>query len=297
MSFQDFIARHEATLTAQTVREHGICGYVSSGEFKTDRISWCIRYEIFLQAMNDFLRAFPEATPIKGMSLIPRIYKNPALREVTDIDLYYPYDPEPVVSYLRREGFEIDHDKWEGNDYKLNARKKILGIDVPFEIHKKLLWTKDEPWQIGQEDGNRTLAPEDELVYLSGHLVYQHSLLSLHWLIDIALLIQDTKDWDENRLNNLLSRLPLKNSLSTALWCVREHFKQDLGVVLNRFILTDIKNKMIQQLITEDFLWLTMHAKGRYYLLKHLFKDTFAEALKYDVLWIKNVLQGKREEP
>lgn len=257
-------------------------------------IRWNIRYLVFERELKEFLAHFPGSFPIKGMSLIPRLYKDPGLREVTDIDISCQHPPALVKSYLRDRGFVLHEDKWEANSYKINASQVIDGVEVPIEVHQKLLWTKEEPWAVQRLNGEISLRPEDELIYLCGHLAYQHTMLSLHWLIDIALLIETQVTWDERRIEELLKSLPLRTSLRTILWALEYHLELKLPDSLAVFVKTHRKDALIENFMSLEFLWKSQRMAVRYYALKHLLKDSIKEALTYDRLWLKQRLRGEK---
>lgn len=252
-----------------------------------ESVKYILRYEIYSRELQRFLQLFPKAIPIKGMSLIPRLYKNPILRRVTDIDLYFPQDLSPLKLYFQAQGYEIHEEKWEANDFKLNASKVIDGVLVPFEIHQKLLWENDCDWKILEGPEGKTLAAEDELLYLSGHLAFQHTFLRVNWLFDIALLIQRQQHWDQSRLDFLLQKLNLKNSFSSCLWACQNFLAVSVPQNLQKYILRDKKNLLIQKTIKDHFLVQVHQHQVRYYLLKHLLKDSLTQAFNYDILWLK----------
>lgn len=284
-----FTLNHQAVIYA-----HGLEGWILeqkrielSPELKVfcqqEAVKYILRYEVFSRELSRFLQHFPSAIPLKGMSLIPRLYKNPILRRVTDIDLYYSQDLTLVKKYFMDQGFAIHEDKWEGNEFKLNASKLIDDVEVPFEIHQKLLWENNCHWEI--------TTPEDELLYLSGHLAYQHTFLRANWLFDIALLISESASWDNSRLDKQLALLNLNNAFSSCLWACEHFLDLQLPASLQKYILRDAKNRLIQKLINDDFLLTVSDHRCRYYLLKHLLKDSLTQSLNYDFLWLKQKLK------
>lgn len=284
------------------IHDHGLEGWILTKDrielapdlkkfCQQESIKYVLRYEIFNRELKKFLQQFPQAIPLKGMSLIPRIYVNPILRRVTDIDLYLAQDLAPVRLYLSQQGFTIHGEKWEANDFKVNASKVIDEVEVTFEIHQELLWKNDCEWKIIDSNLGKSLAAEDELLYLTGHLAYQHTFLRFNWLFDIALLIQQKPDWDNTRLDFLLQQLSLNNSFSSCLWACQHFLHIKLPESLQKYVLSDKKNLLIQRTITDDFLLKVSDYPARYYLLKHLLKDSLTQAISYDLLWLKQKMK------
>jgi hypothetical protein len=278
------LSKSDIQLTPE-LREH--CARLSKNNF--------IRYEIYREELTQLLKVFPEVVPIKGMSLIPRIYQNSTLRCVSDIDLYYPGDFKKIRQYFFEQGFSISDDRWEANEFKFVATKLINGIEVPFEIHQKLLWKSEAEWQFMKDHSLefQKLIPEDELIYLCGHLAHQHTFLSLNWLIDIALLVQAQQGWDQKRIDELLMKCPLSNSLSVCLWACEKYFGLKLPNELKPYLKKDFKNKFIQKLIDQNFLKNPYHYRLKYYLIKHLIKDSLLNSFLYDYLWLKYKIKGE----
>ncbi|MBC7397237.1 MAG: nucleotidyltransferase family protein [Bdellovibrionales bacterium] len=290
----------------QNINQSGLAGWLLNREdyLLTSELSerckdltlhYLLRYEVFREEMTEFLKIFPSAVPIKGMSLIPRIYAGHCLRRVSDIDLYYPGDFQEIRKYFTEQGFSISEDDWEPDQFKLNVTKVIQGVEVPFEIHRELLWKckVDWHWQNDHRTAFQTLVPEDELVYLSGHLAYQHTMLSINWLIDIALLLKTVERWDARRIEDLLEKIPLRNSLSTCLWACESVLQVTIPVNLKPFVRKNVGNKAIHLILTEFFLWTPTKYPVRYYLLKHLLKDSIGNALLYNIIWLKHHLWKK----
>lgn len=286
------------------IADHGLEGWVlENSHFQLDdklkaychetALKYLIRYEVFARECKVFLHLFPDAVPLKGMSLVSRIYTSPTQRRITDIDLYYPYDFNLIEKYFVQNGYEIHSEKWEANNFKLNASKIIEGVLVPFEIHQKLLWENHCEWKIVEKTYIKTLAPEDELIYLSGHLAFQHTFLRINWLFDIALLLNQHSQWDSSRLDYLLHQLDLKNSLSSSLWACQQFLKIDLPQNLQKYLVNDRKNRLIQQTLSEKFLIDVNQHRIRYYFLKHLLKDSLAQSINYDMLWLKQKIKNE----
>lgn len=282
--------------TQEILSLHGLEGWVLEQKkisLESDLLTYCqsesikyaLRYEIFSRELHKFLKEFSQAFPIKGMSLIPRFYKNPIIRRVTDIDLFYPYDLTSVKKYFIDHDFLVHEEKWEANSFKLNASKVIDGIEVPFEIHQKLLWNNHCEWNL--------LNLEDELIYLCGHLAFQHTFFRANWLFDLAMIINVNPIWDTKRLDYLLENLNLKNSFSSCLWVLENILKIELPIELKKFVLGDYPNKLIQKILTDDFLIDVTKSPARYYLLKHLLKDTLTQSFTYDILWFKQKLKNE----
>ncbi len=192
--------------------------------------------------------------------------------------------------YFNIHGFQIIEDSWEANEFKLTATKVIHGVEIPFEIHRELLWKSKMQWEFtpNEKIPFQTLRLEDELIYLCGHLAHQHTMLSLHWLMDIALILQNNLKWDTKRIDSILKEVPLKTSFSSCLFACEKHLDIKIPLELTRYIKKDPKNKIIQRLMTEKFLKNPTNHRWTYLSLKHLLKDRLLDSIEYDFQWLKH---------
>ena len=150
---------------------------------------------------------------LKGAYLAMNVYRNIALRPMSDIDILVPRTAaRDALKVLKDAHYELlapateEAIPWAGKDMVL--RKE--GHHFPVEVHwtltdKEIRVNMDEWWerfQTIQMDGIEAgvLSPEDFLLHVCLHASYHHSFnMSLMTLCDIAVLVDQSwreLDWD-----------------------------------------------------------------------------------------------------
>jgi hypothetical protein len=223
---------------------------------------------------------------LKGAALIGDIYDDIGARSMADIDLLTDSEGMKwIAEELRARGYDdVSATKWEANSFKRVLSRKSQGIELVFELHERLFFNEgDVDWRFVESSelgspGFRKLAAEDMLVHLMGHLGYQHTFLHLTWLVDIDLFIRKHEiDWA--RVMVLATRLKQRRSALATLWACHDY----LG--------TPVPSRLLKmgwsKLLSGEFLWFPKKRPLRYYLIKHLMKDSAREALVYDLLWLR----------
>lgn len=195
---------------------------------------------LLLGEMERILQAFDSAgiqtVALKGAALAGWLYPEAALRPMIDLDLL-----------VRQNNLEESIRIIEGLGY----RKQKVTYHVMFYggPHKRL--TLELHWQVGSEERHETAAvtewfwgqaayqeqrgwvfsPAASLLYLAGHLIYQHGESSprLIWFYDIYLLAKKSSrelDWDE--LGRQAKALGWNTALYHALAGVQQRFGLEL---------------------------------------------------------------------
>lgn len=224
---------------------------------------------------------------LKGMHLLHEIYHDTGTRFMSDVDLLVDQNDLPMVDeILKQNNFtELMTRKFYGNNFKKNYSKKIDEIEVNIEIHSKLFFHHDfNPitTEVSKLEHFRQLSPEDLFIHLAGHLVLQHNFLFLYWLVDLYFLYdKNKKQMDWNYIHQMAKKRKLEKSVNLVLFVLEKYFKTERCDKLKfRFIYSWLINK--------KFLLRPSKHRIRYYLLKHLTKDHFSEALAYDWYWLKH---------
>lgn len=214
---------------------------------------------------------------LKGPALWCDLYL-PGEREANDLDLHVSENErEPLLEVLRGLGFETFHRSRTGiSNFKTVCIGRRFG-DFSVEVHTKLWWREPSgfawSWRPSLQPFFRRLEIEDQLLHLCGHWVAQHTMISLHWLIDIALFLETHGPrLDEQLLTKRARDLRLSRSLEVARAICRD-------------LLQDVNATSLCG-IDFEFLRDPRAKRLRYYLIKHLVQDSLGEAALYDLLWL-----------
>jgi hypothetical protein len=236
-----------------------------------------------------------EPVVLKGAALLGDIYEDPGSRSMADLDLWVkPSDWEPLVKILVDAGYrEVEGIRWEANEFKLNLSRLVDGLGIVFELHRKMFYSESrgsqvqwrtEPLCDGMPVSLRKLAREQMLAHLMGHLAYEHTFLKLSWLLDIDRYVRKhgaSLDWE--RVQALCSWLRQSRSAFSVLWAAKRY----LGTPVQWNGAGRLPDWLLESLLTEEFLWAPTEHRARYYVVKHLVKDDWREALTYDLLWLR----------
>ena len=147
-----------------------------------------------------------EAMLLKGLALAVPVYGDVAARPSRDIDLLLQAEDLPkalplaeVLGYLRYDVPEHAHTDLEfENEIILFRAADGMNIDLhwsPFDspfyqrrLDMEWFWSQSLQFRLSGT-AIRTLAPESNLIYLSGHLLLHHGGDELLWSNDIAELL------------------------------------------------------------------------------------------------------------
>lgn len=270
-------------------------GKLGQSEFKKAWKEQWFKNDLFLKEVlrvgNDLQKLKLNSRPVlvKGMALLFSIYKDFGSRFMSDCDMLLdPSDLHTVRDYLIDEGYQVIHSKsWFANDFKIQMNKVVDGIELNIELHSKLLFHHDyDKWnKVRLHEFYDTLSIEDHYLYLCAHLAFSHSFLKLFWSFDLFFLIQEHKELSFDKLKSRAKELNILNSLKMSFW------------VLNRFFNNSIpssgESRIYDFIFSNEVIWKVRQSGFRYFLLKHLSKDSFYLSIKYDVFWALNKLFGK----
>ncbi len=227
------------------------------------------------------------ATILKGAHLINTVYPSEGLRFMGDVDLLISKDSmSDWKHYLTDIGFkDITGETWSANQFKSLHLRNQHGLELVIELHTRLFYQEnaDHEW----ETLKATITPfnylrdEDLFVHLCGHLGYQHTFISLHWLFDIYLLLKKADlDWEKVRVK--ARQANVWRSCEIIIELLKRHFQFKIQLPYNNSIYSRL---MTRVLINEEFLCNSHSAKIRYFLIKHFCKDSLFQALTYDFNW------------
>jgi hypothetical protein len=179
-----------------------------------------IRSAALLTALAELLgrlnRAGVPVLLLKGAALAGRLYGDPALRPMRDLDLLvHEADAGRALEVLAACGYAAAHGEarpgvtvaWENE--LLLSKPGVIGIavelhwrpfDAPFyqqRLRADWFWATAAPITVGGACA-LTLGPEAQLLYLAGHLMLHHRGQGLRWWLDLAELLRrerDALDW------------------------------------------------------------------------------------------------------
>ena len=156
---------------------------------------------------------------LKGVALALTLYKNEALRPMSDVDVLVRWADVPrAVEVLREFGYDTPVPEirpgariaYGGELYLRPDGVHAISIDLHWNLvnsprYRRVaaedwLWDSAQPVAVGAAEG-RVLGPEAQLLHLCAHKVLHHSnedaLGAALWGYDIALLLSElTLDWD-----------------------------------------------------------------------------------------------------
>jgi hypothetical protein len=141
---------------------------------------------------------------LKGASAAERLYHNPALRPMLDMDLLVrPADIPAALETLQSLGYRYAEDvPFMGSDrdfrpeFHLSSPNLQTSVDLHWSLFQPwfykrvidpaLLWSRAQPVR-ARAVGALELAPEENIVFLAAHR-FKHAEQHLLWLYDIALI-------------------------------------------------------------------------------------------------------------
>lgn len=174
------------------------------------------RRSLFLSASLAELSGQFEAANIplialKGPPLAESLYGDAALRQSFDLDLLLqPADIAAALALVRRSGYELPPhlerlplERLLGLDCEVTLHSRrgapielhwaMAPDDYPFRFDAGLLWRSRQAAQIAGQV-IQVLAPECLLMYLCVHGA-KHAWSRLHWLGDVARLVEKGVEW------------------------------------------------------------------------------------------------------
>jgi hypothetical protein len=180
---------------------------------------------------------------VKGMDLANRIYPNPTLRSMTDIDLLVPAELYAIaIEVLLKNGYrqfqEVFSNSFRGtlarkeNPVYIDLHQKLLSDDTDEELKNYFISSEIDP-----KTGVNILNINDCFIYTLRHHAFQHSMDSSVWFLDIHLLIEQNLYWDF-----ILKKLEQKKSLAAALM-VFEYLVANHGSKIPKQVLAFLRDK------------------------------------------------------
>lgn len=144
--------------------------------------------------------------PLKGPGLARRYYGGVTLRPITDLDLLIHANDAPRWNMVFRQAGFIPSDGGDprsGHALRFREVRYRDASGTSLEAHLALcrhpayrqvfplpeVWARARPTTVNGV-ATLTLAPEDELRFLSLHFIVQHRASRLLWLVDIAELLR-----------------------------------------------------------------------------------------------------------
>jgi hypothetical protein len=192
--------------------------------------------------LKTFAREGIDVIPLKGPALGETLYRHPALRPCTDLDLLVRRESVTAVdAQLHRLGyrrfvdahsfaFDLEYDRATVYETTSGVRVDLhwgLLSDPRYawnEREAEGLWSRAVDIRVAGEAA-RGLSPEDLLLYLTVHAAVHHALAGLLWLYDLHLVLEswaDRLDWTV--LEERASRWRVRSALYFALREVKEVF-------------------------------------------------------------------------
>jgi hypothetical protein len=224
----------------------------------------------------------PRPIGLKGISLLHRIYKVDE-RSLTDIDVLYGDEHLP---HLHRAFESLGYtyrqeSSWFANNYKFIFVKKMYSLEVVFEVHTRLLPTepREHRWETLPTNNGLSLAPIDEILYLSFHYANQHTFLKTFWLRDIFLLSNQTEVWTSDVWTKAKDL-----GLFPSLVFTAQALNVEYGLMIN--IPDSLSKYLSMKLINIEFIQNPHRRLLKYYIVKHFTKKNIFSALYYDVFWL-----------
>lgn len=260
--------------------------FKSNESFKNVWIQNWHRNDLALKTLVDMLDLSTlQFSPVllKGAALLGEVYEDMGSRFMSDIDLLiHPTDFVEVEKQLVKSGFKlINSKKWKANNFKSEWSIHIGETEICFELHSKLYYHCDNEYESFEKeashlDGYLRLGKLDQFIHLSTHYAFQHTFQSLYWGFDLFFFSQKYLETLEK--SKLLIRAKEFKVLNSTLFC--------LGVLNDHFnVHIDIhKEHLTSKKIDADFLWSEERRSFEYLKVKHQTKDSFIQALEYDLL-------------
>jgi hypothetical protein len=245
------------------------------------------------QAYQDELKSWKlpndlDGVLLKGAHLISNYYPHIGQRFMGDIDILIENRQlEGWKYFLSTQGYrEITPATWAANEFKNIFLKKSGSLELVIEIHTRLFYqeTKYNKWDQHIESpypGLYFLNPNYLFIHLCGHLAYQHTFLSLHWLYDIFLISQ-SESFNISMIKSKAKEAHVLRSCQIIAYILEKYLKLKTMIELKPIFPIRL---LIDILISENFLKSPRSYPIRYLLIKHFTKDYFYHSLKYDIGW------------
>lgn len=280
--------------TLKKAKLSGLCQNQLSNDFKRQ---WLLN-QAYLDELKE-LKIPCQAVLLKGIHLISEnIYPHLGMRFMGDVDILINKGDLDLCDFIfKKHGYrDITKGTWEANKFKKVYLKESHGLELVIELHTRLFYQEERGFKWESKPHPEfpdfeLLTPEDLFIHLCGHLAYQHTFISLHWLYDIFLVVKHYQiDWEKVELR--ARQVHVLRSCQLILLLLKNYFGlkdlPDLGIPMP---LSDFGTK----LISKKFLSDPHSFPKRYWLIKHLTKDHMKDALIYDFNWLKAKLKNGKK--
>lgn len=292
-----------------TMERHHLEGLLFSGQLvakEDERYShlfkvWSSQWhynEIQLQCLRKIDRALAqimiECVLLKGTGLLLRYYQDLGARKVSDLDLLVSQKDKQKTEFLFRQmGYQrIPQTSWWGDAHKSVWEKNIDGTMVIIELHWQIFfgtrfeWQTDELQQLSNFMQIKHFSPELEFCYLVAHYATQHNFQKLFWLGDIKLLLEK-HDLNWQQVFAIAKKLRIQRAIRMVLQVVKMEFGANHSTAVPQF-----PNEWWGKYLGRN-LYVEGKRDYRYWLIKHLTKDSLLKALVYDFFWFFHRINKK----
>lgn len=243
-------------------------------------IDWQIK-----ELLEEFNNQGIDSIVLKGAALKETVYA-PGLRPIDDLDLLVQQKDLPDIERVLAQ---LDYQVLAGGEINFIRPGWPAAIDLHTEIwyldKKEMdkLWSRAILFEIGGVRA-RTLAPEDNLVFIVAHSAIHHGWLDDKWIMDSALLIKKYNlDWDEllrqAKLYNLYFSL---REVLTRAQKIEVGFSDQLHEKITSFIeqLAQVKTAVWQKKIL-SLVWRSAPVGDVGHLLRPLIIPGFINKLNF----------------
>lgn len=233
-----------------------------------------------------------DAVLLKGMALLGTLYSDFGQRFMSDIDLLLsPLEMDLAQALLIELGYrEIEEIKWEANSFKRIYQKQDALAPITIELHSRLFFQHDT----GEWD--RTNHPDfthfqkldttEQFVHLLGHFGYQHTCLSFLWFVELDRYLRKyVREIDWPAFYQRVQQLRQWRAARLILFALHRQMQTPVPQFARQ--LSFPLRILARFIFTRTFLWEPGKRPFRYYLLKHLFKDSIRDAFEYDLKWLR----------
>jgi hypothetical protein len=245
---------------------------------------------------------------LKGASLLEVLYPEIQLRPMTDIDLLIRKPDWPAVAQaLGRRGYILPSAVAERYYSDTWYHQLVESPDWPpcfVELHWNIESSERsrvDPDELFRDavrfvvDGRTYLRLSDEhlLLHLLVHLAHHYTDPSLHWMVDLRLLLKG-KEFDWDRIEATARAWRVRNALAYSLAFLDRVFPGSVPAEARRFRLSPARRLILKTLKTPDPTLLHRRLEGS--PLRHIVSmtilDRWRDVSRY--IWVHSVQRLRR---
>lgn len=221
---------------------------------------------------------------VKGVFLIEKIYRNAALRPMSDVDVLIKKEALPLVmNEMSKAGYSLTP---HGHIGFLKDGEFPALIDFHWDIwfpETEDLWKRCVSFASGDIQA-WTLDNEDMLIYMAIHQSVNHGMHKLIWLCDIHEFIRayrDNIDWDVliNRVKGYHIEMPIYSTLSYTAELLKTEIPSDVLEAFKPLNPNSFKHRVYNKTTTSHYTIDVGHIL--YLLLLRGWRRRIAYAIKY----------------